>query len=155
RDAAAVPHLAGRHSGDAQRAGWGGQGLGPRALRASGLAQSHPRARDGSGSEEHPVVVGFTSRARRTGRVHLAAARRPQAGIVVPTASRARMLALASLYLAPYIIMLVWCWSTAKPRSVATLLLTTLLATLLLMACARTWRRFFLSAFPLLLLSIA
>ena len=69
-------------------------------------------------------------------------------------ATRLRLCALGALYLAPFFIMFIWFSGTAKPRSLAALLLTTLLATLVLMACTRTWRRFFLAAFPLLLIGI-
>jgi glucan phosphoethanolaminetransferase (alkaline phosphatase superfamily) len=70
------------------------------------------------------------------------------------TASRSRLYALGALYCAPYLAMLVWCWHAYKPRSVLVLVLTAALGGLLLAGCTRTWRRFFLAYFPLLLLSL-
>ncbi len=51
--------------------------------------------------------------------------------------------------------MLAWCWQASKARSICAFLLTALLMSLLLAGLTRTWRRFFLAYFPLLLLSIA
>lgn len=73
----------------------------------------------------------------------------------MPTAARVRLAALGALYLAPYAFMLVWCWSHLyKPRSIVACVLTAALGSLLLAGLTRTWRGFFLAAFPLLLLGI-
>jgi glucan phosphoethanolaminetransferase (alkaline phosphatase superfamily) len=51
--------------------------------------------------------------------------------------------------------MLFWSLSTQALRSVLTLVFTTILVTMLLAACARTWRRFFLWTFPLWVVAAA
>jgi glucan phosphoethanolaminetransferase (alkaline phosphatase superfamily) len=55
---------------------------------------------------------------------------------------------LGALWGALFIAMLRWSLSTQTLRSVLTLVFTTILITLPLAACARTWRRFFLWTFP-------
>ena len=51
--------------------------------------------------------------------------------------------------------MLLWALSTQALRSVLTLVFTTILVTMPLAACARTWRRFFLWTFPLWIVAAA
>jgi glucan phosphoethanolaminetransferase (alkaline phosphatase superfamily) len=51
--------------------------------------------------------------------------------------------------------MLLWSLSTQALRSVLTLVFTTILVTMPLAACARTWRRFFLWTFPLWVVAAA
>jgi glucan phosphoethanolaminetransferase (alkaline phosphatase superfamily) len=70
------------------------------------------------------------------------------------TSVRLRLFALGTLYSAPYVAMLAWCWHSYQPRSVAVLLLSAVLISLLVGACTRTWRSFFLACFPLLILAI-
>jgi glucan phosphoethanolaminetransferase (alkaline phosphatase superfamily) len=72
----------------------------------------------------------------------------------MPTAARVRLATLSALYVAPYVVMLVWCWHIYKPRSIAACVLTAALGSLLLAGLTRTWRGFFLAAFPLLLFGI-
>src|ERR1700721_213429 len=55
---------------------------------------------------------------------------------------------LGALWVAPFIAMLRWSLSTQALRSVLTLVFTTILVTMPLAACARTWRRVFLWTFP-------
>ncbi len=62
---------------------------------------------------------------------------------------------LCALWGAPFIAMLLWSLSTQALRSVLTLVFTTILVTMPLAACARTWRRFFLWTFPLWVVSAA
>src|SRR5271170_2526890 len=71
------------------------------------------------------------------------------------TSVRMRLFALGTLYIAPYVAMVTWCWHSYQPRSVAVLLLSAMLISLLLGACTRTWRSFFLACFPLLIVGIA
>ncbi len=73
----------------------------------------------------------------------------------MPPAARYRLYALGSLYTTPYVAMLVWGSHAYKVRSILTLLLTLALGVLLLAACTRTWRRFFLVYVPFLLMSVA
>jgi glucan phosphoethanolaminetransferase (alkaline phosphatase superfamily) len=76
--------------------------------------------------------------------------------MAMPSAARYRLYSLAALYALPYVAMLYFCARHAsKPRSVLALLTTAALVSLLLAGCARTWRRFFLAYFPLLIVSIA
>jgi glucan phosphoethanolaminetransferase (alkaline phosphatase superfamily) len=56
---------------------------------------------------------------------------------------------LGALWGAPFVAILLWSLSTQALRSVLTLVFTTILVTMPLAACARTWRRFFLWTFPL------
>jgi glucan phosphoethanolaminetransferase (alkaline phosphatase superfamily) len=62
---------------------------------------------------------------------------------------------LGALWGAPFIAMLRWSLSTQALRSVLTLVFTTILVTMPLAACARTWRRFFLWTFPLWVVAAA
>jgi glucan phosphoethanolaminetransferase (alkaline phosphatase superfamily) len=62
---------------------------------------------------------------------------------------------LGALWGAPFIAMLLWSLSAQALRSVLTLVFTTVLITMPLAACARTWRRFFLWTFPLWVVSAA
>jgi glucan phosphoethanolaminetransferase (alkaline phosphatase superfamily) len=62
---------------------------------------------------------------------------------------------LGALWGAPFIAMLRWSLNTQPLRSVLTLVLTTILVTMPLAACARTWRRFFLWTFPLWVVAAA
>jgi glucan phosphoethanolaminetransferase (alkaline phosphatase superfamily) len=62
---------------------------------------------------------------------------------------------LGALWGAPFIAMLLWSLSTQALRSVLTLVFTTILVTMPLAACARTWRRFFLWTFPLWVVAAA
>jgi glucan phosphoethanolaminetransferase (alkaline phosphatase superfamily) len=62
---------------------------------------------------------------------------------------------LGALWGAPFIAMLLWSLSTQAPRSVLTLVVTTILVTMPLAACARTWRRYFLWTFPLWVVAAA
>jgi glucan phosphoethanolaminetransferase (alkaline phosphatase superfamily) len=62
---------------------------------------------------------------------------------------------LGALWGAPFIAMLLWSLSTQALRSVLTLVFTTILLTIPLAACARTWRRFFLWTFPLWVVAAA
>jgi glucan phosphoethanolaminetransferase (alkaline phosphatase superfamily) len=72
------------------------------------------------------------------------------------SAVRYRLYSLGALYALPYAAMLYFCARHgSKPRSVLALLATTALVSLLLAGCTRTWRRFFLAYFPLLIVSIA
>jgi glucan phosphoethanolaminetransferase (alkaline phosphatase superfamily) len=57
--------------------------------------------------------------------------------------------ALGALYAAPFVAMLLWSLNTQPPRSILTLVASTIFVTILLALCARTWRRFFLAIFPL------
>src|ERR1700733_4767869 len=76
--------------------------------------------------------------------------------MAMPSAARYRLYSLAALYALPYVAMLCFCARHgSKPRSVLALLATTALVSLLLAGCTRTWRRFFLAYFPLLIVSIA
>jgi glucan phosphoethanolaminetransferase (alkaline phosphatase superfamily) len=62
---------------------------------------------------------------------------------------------LSALYGAPFIAMLLWSSSTQPLRSVLAFVSTVILLTMPLAACARTWRRFFLLAFPLWIIATA
>jgi glucan phosphoethanolaminetransferase (alkaline phosphatase superfamily) len=62
---------------------------------------------------------------------------------------------LGALWGAPFIAMLLWSLSTQALRSVLTLVFTTILVTMPLAVCARTWRRFFLWTFPLWVVAAA
>jgi glucan phosphoethanolaminetransferase (alkaline phosphatase superfamily) len=62
---------------------------------------------------------------------------------------------LGALWGAPFIAMLLWSLSTQALRSVLTLVFTTILVTMPLAACTRTWRRFFLWTFPLWVVAAA
>jgi glucan phosphoethanolaminetransferase (alkaline phosphatase superfamily) len=62
---------------------------------------------------------------------------------------------LGALWGAPFIAMLLWSLNTQALRSVLTLVFTTILVTMPLAACARTWRRFFLWTFPLWVVAAA
>jgi glucan phosphoethanolaminetransferase (alkaline phosphatase superfamily) len=62
---------------------------------------------------------------------------------------------LGALWVAPFIAMLLWSLSTQALRSVLTLVFTTILVTMPIAVCARTWRRFFLWTFPLWVVSAA
>jgi glucan phosphoethanolaminetransferase (alkaline phosphatase superfamily) len=73
----------------------------------------------------------------------------------MPATARYRLYALTVLYLTPYVIMLAWGWRLYRTRSLVACVLAAALASLLLAGCTRTWRWFFLAAFPLLLLGIA
>jgi glucan phosphoethanolaminetransferase (alkaline phosphatase superfamily) len=76
--------------------------------------------------------------------------------MAMPSAARYRLYALGALYALPYVAMLYFCaMHGSKPRSVLALLATAALGSLLLAGCTRTWRRFFLAYFPLLIVSIA
>ena len=55
---------------------------------------------------------------------------------------------LGALCAAPFIAMLLWSLNTQTLRSLLTLVATTILVTMLLAVCARTWRRFFLLISP-------
>lgn len=56
---------------------------------------------------------------------------------------------LGALAALPFAAMLLWSWYGQPLRTTSALMLTTLLLAAALGACARTWRRFFLIAFPL------
>src|ERR1700722_7935843 len=62
---------------------------------------------------------------------------------------------LGALWGTPFIAMLLWSLNTQAPRSVLTLVFTTILVTMPLAAGARTWRRFFLWTFPLWVVAAA
>jgi glucan phosphoethanolaminetransferase (alkaline phosphatase superfamily) len=62
---------------------------------------------------------------------------------------------LGALWGAPFIAMLLWSLSNQALRSVLTLVFTTILVTMPLAVCARTWRRFFLWTFPLWVVAAA
>jgi glucan phosphoethanolaminetransferase (alkaline phosphatase superfamily) len=62
---------------------------------------------------------------------------------------------LGALWGAPFVAILLWSLSTQALRSVLTLVFTTILVTMPLAACARTWRRFFLWTFPLWIVAAA
>jgi glucan phosphoethanolaminetransferase (alkaline phosphatase superfamily) len=62
---------------------------------------------------------------------------------------------LSCIASAPWIVMLLTPSGLQQPRSIATLLATAILTMLLLAACTRTWRRFFLAYSPLLLVAAA
>jgi glucan phosphoethanolaminetransferase (alkaline phosphatase superfamily) len=62
---------------------------------------------------------------------------------------------LGALWGAPFIAMLLWSLSTQALRSVLTFVFTAILATMVLAACARTWRRYFLWTFPLWVVATA
>jgi glucan phosphoethanolaminetransferase (alkaline phosphatase superfamily) len=62
---------------------------------------------------------------------------------------------LGCLACAPWIVMLLTPTRLQDPRSIATLCATAILLVLLLAACTRTWRRFFLAYLPLLLVAAA
>jgi glucan phosphoethanolaminetransferase (alkaline phosphatase superfamily) len=62
---------------------------------------------------------------------------------------------LGALYGAPFIALLLWSLNTQPLRSVLTLVVTVILVTMPLAACARTWRRFFLWTFPLWVIATA
>jgi glucan phosphoethanolaminetransferase (alkaline phosphatase superfamily) len=68
---------------------------------------------------------------------------------------RASCYTLGVLSAAPFIAMLLWSLDTQAPRSILTLVLTSILITVLLAGCARTWRRFFFLAFPLWIVASA
>lgn len=70
-------------------------------------------------------------------------------------AGRYRYWMLGLLCAAPYVVMFAWCWQASNARSICALALTAMLLSLLLAGITRTWRRFFLAYFPLLVLSIA
>ena len=55
----------------------------------------------------------------------------------MPTAARVRLATLSALYVAPYVVMLVWCWHIYKPRSIAACVLTAALGSLLLAGLTR------------------
>jgi glucan phosphoethanolaminetransferase (alkaline phosphatase superfamily) len=56
---------------------------------------------------------------------------------------------LGLLYMAPFAAMVLWSLHTQAMRSVAALVASAIFITMLLGLCGRTWRRFFLLAFPL------
>jgi glucan phosphoethanolaminetransferase (alkaline phosphatase superfamily) len=56
---------------------------------------------------------------------------------------------LGVLYVAPFAAMVLWSSNTQTMRSVVALVASAIFVTMLLGLCARTWRRFFLLAFPL------
>jgi glucan phosphoethanolaminetransferase (alkaline phosphatase superfamily) len=62
---------------------------------------------------------------------------------------------LGALWGAPFIAMLLWSLSTQALRGVLTLVFTTIVVTMPLAACARTWQRFFLWTFPLWIVAAA
>ena len=64
-------------------------------------------------------------------------------------------LTLGVLSAAPFIAMLFWSLHSQALRSVLTFVATVILIAMPLAACARTWRRFFLLAFPLWLIAAA
>ena len=72
-------------------------------------------------------------------------------------ATRYRLYILGALYSAPYLAMIIWSAFNAayKLRSVLALAATAVLVSLLLAGCTRTWRRFFLVAFPCVVASVA
>jgi glucan phosphoethanolaminetransferase (alkaline phosphatase superfamily) len=74
----------------------------------------------------------------------------------MPSATRYSLYALSTLCAAPYLAMLFfWARYVHTLRDVLACLAAAALGSLLLAYCARTWRRFFLAYFPLLLLSAA
>lgn len=62
---------------------------------------------------------------------------------------------LGVLCAAPFVAMLLWSLSTQSRRSILTLVVTAILVTVPIAACARTWRRFFLLIFPLWVVATA
>ena len=62
---------------------------------------------------------------------------------------------LGALWGTPFIAVLLCSLNTQALRSVLTLVFTTILVTMPLAACARTWRRFFLWTFPIWVVSAA
>ena len=81
----------------------------------------------------------------------LAPADSPPGPASLPQISRAAWIScgvLGALCAAPFVAMLLWSVSTQSRRSVFTLVFTLILFTVALGAGARTWRRFFLLAFP-------
>jgi len=74
----------------------------------------------------------------------------------MPRSARFRLYALGAMCALPYVAMLLfWGFHNDKPRSVLALLVTAALGPLLLAGVTRTWRRFFLVYFPLLIPTIA
>jgi glucan phosphoethanolaminetransferase (alkaline phosphatase superfamily) len=72
-----------------------------------------------------------------------------------PQTRRFSLYLLVAMYLAPAIAMAIWSWQAYRARSLATLLLATVLEGVLLAACTRTWRIFFLVHFPVFILTLA
>ena len=68
---------------------------------------------------------------------------------------RLSLIFLGALSLAPFVAMLLWSLPKHEPHSTAALLATMILLALLLAACTRTWRRFFLIFLPLLIVAVA
>jgi glucan phosphoethanolaminetransferase (alkaline phosphatase superfamily) len=62
---------------------------------------------------------------------------------------------LSCIASAPWLVMLLMPSGLREPRSIATLVATAILTVLLLAVITRTWRRFFLAYFPLLLVAAA
>jgi glucan phosphoethanolaminetransferase (alkaline phosphatase superfamily) len=74
----------------------------------------------------------------------------------MPTTARYRLYALLTLCAAPYAAMLIfWARHGHMLRSALAFLAAAALGSLLLAYCTRSWRRFFLAYFPLLLVSAA
>ena len=62
---------------------------------------------------------------------------------------------LGVLYASPFLAILIWSCSSQTWGSILMLVFTAIVVTMLLAACARTWRRFFLLSFPFWLLATA
>jgi glucan phosphoethanolaminetransferase (alkaline phosphatase superfamily) len=69
--------------------------------------------------------------------------------------ARVSCCALGVLYASPFLAILIWSCSTQTRGSILMLVFTAIVVTMLLAACARTWRRFFLLSFPFWLLATA